>query len=531
MPFRGDAPTLGLAVSLVLCACAAPGATGFTVEFSAPVKIGASKGPFWRPRGGVDFGTAKAAITIQTKGEGCSCKEGGDAPQCEKGCADAERQVMFTVDGGSRFYTYTGDKEFCGAQSVAAEKDEETVRHCPEQSEQVPDEESITMPVVEWSMSAGGALSSPSLSHARHSDKKVTVWTTAIKRAIPSRVKFGNNILDMKDKKLMFRLATVNFDDEAENVILKSQDSGYSWFHLGSLPLDIGEINALERIGENDLQLHVRLGNNTIVKTQSRTLGRKWSNVTEVTDYHNIPTVVTSRFTTHISGGSSGPVLMSLGGKKGSEKVFNLAKQHNEFLDEIHDFEDEFLKRIGVAKKNDTDLCATHPFPKDAAQCGSTGQVDVVNVGHPEGDKNMTDLLLCYDKLDGGFDSAEHEDSVYCMKARVNETKEGAAHEAKIRKREEKERQEREYRERMEKQQEEMRERKRQQRREKQKKVKEQRAKWERLDAEENIAPAREYQKEDSELVIIRDLTKNAEYHEFIDEAVGIPATEPEEDE
>ena len=188
-------------------------ADGFSISFDKPVKLGGSRGsPFWRPRGGVGFGKGKAALTIQTKGEGCTCdgSDGGEA-KCAKPCTSSGHSVMFTADFGARFHTYSGEKHFCGAMSVGVEGEDggPTVRHCPDIHDQTPTEDSVTMPVVEWTLTEGGTLTNPSLTHAMV-DKKVTVSTSAIKDDIPSSVTFGNNILDMKDKQLMLRYALQN---------------------------------------------------------------------------------------------------------------------------------------------------------------------------------------------------------------------------------------------------------------------------------------------------------------------------------
>ena len=134
--------------------------------------------------------------------------------------------------------------------------------------------------------------------------------------------------------------------------------------------------------------------------------------------------------------------------------------------------------------------------------------MDVTNLGTAEEGSNMTDLMLCYDKLGAGYNS-EEEDAVYCMKARVNETKEQIAFDTKQRKKEEKEAADKLYREEMERRAEEARIRKRDKRREKLKKVKEQRARWQAVDSEQNLAPARVFEQEDDELIVVRDMTKN----------------------
>eukprot|EP00754_Rhynchopus_humris_P035258 Rhum_TRINITY_DN16797_c0_g2::Rhum_TRINITY_DN16797_c0_g2_i1::g.164419::m.164419 len=212
-------------------------ADGFKIEWSehGPVKLGGShSGSFWRPRGGVDMGRGKAVVRVQVRGEGCRCggddaAAAGDVPACAKACGAASEGVRFTLDAGATFHAYSGDKEFCGAASVRALKDggaadaaaaaggEEgkVVRHCADASQMYAEEDKVTMPVVEWELHAGGVLTGPSLTATTHGEKRVTVQTKGFKKAgLATGVVFGESVLDMPDKKLMFRVAKVSFAGE-----------------------------------------------------------------------------------------------------------------------------------------------------------------------------------------------------------------------------------------------------------------------------------------------------------------------------
>ena len=301
------------AVSLCLLAVGTSphgAANGFKIEWSehGPVKLGGSHaGSFWRPRGGVEMGRGKAVVRVQVRGEGCRC--GGEAeaeavPACAKACGAASEGVRFTLDAGATFHAYSGDKVFCGAASVRATKEaaeaaaegeeSKVVRHCADAAQLYAEEDQVTMPVVEWELHAGGVLTSPSLTATTHGEKRVTVQTKGFKKAgLATGVVFGESVLDMPDKKLMFRVAKVSFagepggdedegekeevkegGDEAEgeekekkknkkrnrgpsvvNALLKSQDDGYTWVHASNLPVDIGTKNALERTGENNMRV------------------------------------------------------------------------------------------------------------------------------------------------------------------------------------------------------------------------------------------------------------------------------------
>ena len=157
--------------------------------------------------------------------------------------------------------------------------------------------------------------------------------------------------------------------------------------------------------------------------------------------------------------------------------------------------------------------CRRPPFPSNPEKCHSSGIVDVVSLGHPdnavgEPDTNRTNLLVCYDRLNGGFNApTDAEDSVYCMRAQVDEETEAAEADEKRRKREEREKNERDYREKLEQRAEELRKKRDSEKKNKKKKHRERREAWVRRDLEENVAPALKLQTEDGDLVIVRDLT------------------------
>ncbi|KAJ9443983.1 hypothetical protein DIPPA_19232 [Diplonema papillatum] len=510
---------------LVLLVGLAAACSGYEIKLSKPVKVGESangESHFWRPRGGVGFGPNKAVISVQTRGERCSCGgEDSTLPACEKPCTS--NTYMLTTDGGNKFTKVTSTEHFCGTKSVAAEADGAFLRLCGEEAQQEVFENGIKMPVTQWSVTAGGMLSSPELV-AMKVDKEVTVWTQSIKRDEPVSVHFGNSVLELKDKRLHFRLATVKYPDETLPVVLKSQDGGLTWLYVSKLPIAVEDKNTIERSGENGLRLHVKNADHQVWRLTSKTLGRKWDNATIVTEFQNLPALVTSAFTTILSGGRAGPAMLTLGSKKGSEKPFNLVAEHNEQAPDADDYTEEFL----TTAKNfeNTTSCSAHPFPTDTEKCQSTGMVDAVPLGNPDGNQNLTDYLLCYDKLGGGWRGpreGESQDSVYCMKATVDETAEYKAYLEKEKKKEEKKQQERESRRRAEEYAEQQRQRKKREKREKDKKLKEKRLKWEALDIINNVQPAKRYEEEDGDLVIIRDMETDKDYADFVEESVGIP--------
>eukprot|EP01064_Diplonema_japonicum_P007047 TRINITY_DN14788_c0_g1_i2.p1 TRINITY_DN14788_c0_g1~~TRINITY_DN14788_c0_g1_i2.p1 ORF type:complete len:514 (+),score=157.61 TRINITY_DN14788_c0_g1_i2:40-1581(+) len=481
--------------------------SGFSVKLTGTAKIGESKGKgkYWKPGGGVGFGQGHMAMTVKTSSKG------------------NENKVVFTVNGGDNFQEYQGDEAFCGLKSFVIE--DKNTRVCPDESQQAPDDDSIKMPVVEWSISAGGIMSSSSM-EAKRPEAKLTVWTQAIKRETPRKVRFGDNLLDMKDKKLMFRLAEITFppaededeeDDSVHNVILKSQDGGYSWFYLGTLPIELGKENTLERQGENGFIVYTK-ANNTIFSVASKTLGRKWGNATEVSHFQNLPSYLNTRFTSIMAGGRGTPSLAAIGGKKGSEKFFNLARHHNDMLEDAHDYPEGFLK---ATEKESNAECEKGA---DEEKCASSGHVSISSFGEDPDNKNLTKIMMCYDKV-AGWDS-EDQDAIYCMKGHVNETTELVAHEAKMKKREEKKKQEQEARERAQKYAEEQRQRKKQEKREKDRKVRMQRQEWAKIDNEVYIVPAKVDYLEDGDFVVVRDLGKHAMYADFMEETVGLPNKE-----
>ena len=138
---------------------------------------------------------------------------------------------------------------------------------------------------------------------------------------------------------------------------------------------------------------------------------------------------------------------------------------------------------------------------------------------------NITSYLVCYDKLGNGWQgpSSGNEDAVYCMRADLNETTESIEAETKLRKKEERKQKEQEARERAEKMAQENRDRRKREKRDKDKKIKEKRLLWDRMDNEVHVKPARVFEEQDGELVIIRDYQQFSEYSEFMDEALGVP--------
>ena len=72
----------------------------------------------------------------------------------------------------------------------------------------------------------------------------------------------------------------------------------------------------------------------------------RWDDVQVVEEYYSLPTIVQTRFATHLGGGRAGPSLYSIGGKKsGDPKYANLANIHNAKAPDADDFQEHYVVR------------------------------------------------------------------------------------------------------------------------------------------------------------------------------------------
>ena len=364
-PFSGGGGEMKFvftANALLLCVALAGSSS---VQWSTVAKVGAdSEGHYWRPKRGVGFSKMKAALTIERKSHNCSCEE--PKPDVELAtCRTCSKKdtLVFTADGGNTFHEYLGTEVFCGEQGIPTKQEDGDIHHhCPEESKQTSEEDAITIPLSSWRIAEGGLIESAKM-HVSQDKGSIKVWTHSIKREQPISIVLGDNVLDMPDKKLMFRLGTVKFSDEEIPVILKSQDSGSSWIFVGRLPNGFGFRNSLERGGENVIRLHFQNETN-IYRQVSRTLGRKWENATEL-PLSGMPKVLHSKFSTVIFGGRTSPFLMTQGAKKGSSQVclfiylcnvinnktkttqqkqyFSITSEHNTIAGDADDYTEDYV--------------------------------------------------------------------------------------------------------------------------------------------------------------------------------------------
>eukprot|EP00760_Papus_ankaliazontas_P001149 PhM_4_TR10401/c0_g1_i1/m.21569 len=483
----------GVALVVVLLLCASTQTVdAFSLNFSVPVEvaIGATQKHMWHPRRGVQLNNDTIAIQLMTSPK--TCHDDSQNP-----CTYV---VAYTVNGGANFSVLDDPLavHFCGERGAEAIlEDNSTTLTCPVTDKvHTRTTTSLKLHTVTFKFPSAAAAEEGAVATVSEGADFVSY---TFEENIPedASIALGEGVATSLDQSHKVSNIIINHH---EHVAFTSSDDGVTWQRRGSIlkteaPADDGDDK--KKAASNRTQSIVMWGEDqfmfvipgSVQSLSNKDKGASWGKTEAASFRLPMRSAVLPYRTLVYSGtrGEPGLWLLALGQAKGSERPVNLALHHNVNLKKSNGTLSRFDEKFVAASKFEN---CDGPNPTPEQGCQSSSHVEMVQVAPSR-------FMVFYDMVgEGGFGdvSAESPDRVFSMLFDVDEKKEKDAHDrhkAKL-----------EYEKKVE---EETQRRLKEQRRQKRKREKERREQWEKNDAP-NIAIAKEQQKEDNELVVVRNV-------------------------